>query len=332
MIAFRKNRQNKPEVLNAKSETIRTAVDTDAVLVDRETIRKLSQVCEKMLCGDMDARVIGLPAGHPLEFLAQTINGTLDLMDAYTRESATAIEFCSKDQFYRPLLPQGLPGVFQQAANTINSGGLRMRDSYQRFSEISELADENSQEVTTVAAACEELSATNQEITKQAQMTVEHSHATASLAHELHGSVENMGTALSAINSTVTMIENIADQTHLLALNAMIEASRAGGKGSRFEVVANEVKELAQRTSVATEQIKKHVANFHQIANQTSESFEKIETSIEGIEASAKNISSSLMHQEAATQEVTTSISEVAANMDSVSEKIRSSRGNPARS
>lgn len=298
----------------------------DSVQVDKESIENMTQVCKKMLNGDMDARVIGIPADHPLKFLADAINGTLDLVDAYTRESAAAIEFCSRDQFYRPLLPQGLPGVFKHSANIINKGGLRMRDSFVRFSEIASLAEENSHAITTIAAACEELTATNQEITKQAQNTVESSKITSTQAHDLNDSVKNMGNALSRIDATVNMIENIAEQTHLLALNAMIEASRAGGKGSRFEVVANEVKELAKSTSNATDQIKAHVKSFHDIADQTSHSFEQMEGSIEVIEDSSKHISNSLMHQVAATEEVTTNINEVATNMDTVAEKIRLSR------
>ena len=293
------------------------------VTIDKSSIDKLIDVCNQMIAGDIEARVIGVEEGHPLKALAEAINRTLDLMDSYTRESATAIEYCSNDKFYRPLLPQGLPGVFGRCATVINKGGRRMRDSHRNFVEIADLAEENSSSVNTIAAACEELSATNEEITRSAQSSVESSHLTAQQAHELSGSVKRMESALSDIDSTVNMIEHIAQQTSLLALNAMIEASRAGAKGSRFEVVANEVKDLAKSTSAATDQIKAHVGKIHSIAEDTGQSFEKIESSIKAIEASSNLIKNSLMNQVAATQEVTYNINDVAQNMVTVTDKIR---------
>ncbi len=298
----------------------------NTVTVDNETIEKITATFEKMLGGDLNARIVGLSADHPLKPLVSAINGTFDLMDSYTRESATAIDYCSNDKFYRPLLPQGLPGIFRQSANVINKGGMRMRTSHDYFNEIADLTEENASAVTTIAAACEELSATNEEITKSAESTVNNSQSTSEQARELSISIQKMGEALSSIDSTIAKIENISAQTHLLALNAMIEASRAGSRGSRFEVVAKEVKELAKSTSNATEEIKSHILQIHQVATETGLSFEKIENSITSIDESSNMIRTSLENQVTATQEVTANITSVSYNMETVSEKIKTLR------
>lgn len=296
------------------------------ICIDRASLQNIEGVCKRMLKGDINARIMGMDGDHPLKPLADAINGTLDLVDAFTRESGAAIEHCSQDKFHRPLLPQGMPGVFGTSASIINQGGARMRESFLRFCEIAALAEENSAAVNTIAAACEELSATNQEITRHAHSTVESSQQTSTQATELSDRVDDMSDALRDIQATVNMIENIAQQTHLLALNAMIEASRAGGKGTRFSVVANEVKDLAKSTSNATDQIKTHVTRIHQISERTSGSFVQIETSIKSIESSSHLIRNSLTHQVSATEEVSFHVSEVARNMETVTEKIQDLR------
>jgi len=328
MITFNKNNKRSTTPTVEKNSTRSNAAKNaaDSVLIDHAAIQKVVMTCQQVMAGDMEARVIGIAQDHPLKTLSDALNGMLDLMDAYIRESATAIEYCANDKFYRPLLPQGLPGIFKQSANAINRGGIRMRESHEQFSEIVDLAEENSNSVNTIAAACEELSATNDEITRHAENSVKNSHNTAQQAHALSESIGRMEKALSKIDSTVSMIENIAAQTHLLALNAMIEASRAGGKGTRFEVVANEVKELAKSTSMATDQIRTHVGSIHEIATETGHSFERIEDSISEIESSSSVIKNSLIHQTAATQEVTHNISGVASNMETVTAKIRKLR------
>lgn len=315
--------RKKPET---SVEKIAETVESKTAL-DDPIIQQITDICNQISTGDLEARINGIPGNHQLKNLAEAINNTLDLIDAYTRESATAIQYCSEDKFYRPLLTQGLLGAFRKSAATINKGGLRMKESHGKFTEISELVEENTSSINTIAAACEELSVTNSEISKNASISVTNTHQVAEDVRGVNNSLHKMTEAIKEIDRTVVMIENIADQTSLLALNAMIEASRAGARGSRFEVVANEVKELAKNTSTATQQIKDKVERIRLIAFGTEDSFEKIHDKIKGTEDSGNLINHSLQNQIAATQEVTHNINEVAKTMEVVTEKIREMRG-----
>jgi methyl-accepting chemotaxis protein len=296
--------------------------DEKGVWVDAATIETITRVCLDAAAGTLESRIVCLPMDHPLKAMADAINSTLDRVDAFVRESSAMMKHCSQDRFYRPLLLQGLSGAFRQSAVTINNAGNKMRLSHTQFQEISRLAEDNAVSLNTVASASEELNATTSEISRQAFHSTEFTKLSVERVDHAKASVARMTDAVHKIEEIVSLIESIADQTNLLALNAMIEASRAGQKGSRFAVVASEVKELARNTSKATEKIIQQVSQMREVSKQTESAFLSIHATIADIDASANQIQRTVADQVAATEEVAQSIGEVAGNTAQVSEKI----------
>lgn len=99
---------------------------------------------------------------------------------------------------------------------------------------------------------------------------------------ELKSVIDRLNEKITSISGVVGLIKDIADQTNLLALNAAIEAARAGEHGKGFAVVATEVKNLAERTIKATEEISQALTAFQ---NESKESVKKMDITMENVES-----------------------------------------------
>ncbi|MFC3694218.1 methyl-accepting chemotaxis protein [Chenggangzhangella methanolivorans] len=162
--------------------------------------------------------------------------------------------------------------------------------------------------VQSVAAASEELAVSVSEISSKVSNASVISTEAVSQARETNAIVAGLSTAADRIGEVVLLIRGIAEQTNLLALNATIEAARAGDAGRGFAIVASEVKNLAEQTAKATEQISSQISESQSMAAQAVSAIENIAETIKRINEISIAIASAVEQQSGVTREISVSM------------------------
>jgi methyl-accepting chemotaxis protein len=197
----------------------------------------------------------------------------------------------------------------EQAAGTLTRTAETTQSLSSQVAGASEQASSNMQ---SVAAATEELSTSVEEIGKRVHESSRIAEAAVLQAEQTDGRIGKLSRAAQQIGDVVKLITAIAEQTNLLALNATIEAARAGEAGRGFAVVASEVKSLASQTAKATDEISSHISGMQGATQESVAAIKEIGGTIAQISNIASTIASAVEQQSSATQEIARSVQNVA--------------------
>jgi methyl-accepting chemotaxis protein len=187
---------------------------------------------------------------------------------------------------------------------------------------VAAAAEEVSRSVETVAAGAEQMGASIREIASNAAEASEVASRAVVAAATTKATVDKLGESSAEIGNVVKVITSIAEQTNLLALNATIEAARAGEAGKGFAVVANEVKELAQETAKATEDIAKRVLAIQGDTTAAVAAIDEISAVVAQISDRQTTIASAVEEQTATTSEMSRSVQEAAGGTGEIASNI----------
>ena len=182
----------------------------------------------------------------------------------------------------------------------------------------SRAADEISAVVQTVAAGAEEMGASIGEISSNAQDAAQAGRDGVGLTATASGVIDELRTSTGKIADVVRLIASIAEQTNLLALNATIEAARAGEAGKGFAVVAGEVKDLAQETAKATEDVTARVSAIEGDTARAVTAIDAITATIAKVNDYQQAIAAAVEEQAATTAEMSRNIAEVASGSQEI--------------
>lgn len=187
---------------------------------------------------------------------------------------------------------------------------------------VASSSEETSLNVQVVASAAEELSSSIGEISRQVKTSTGLITGAVEQINQTNETVRTLAESSTKIGEVVNLINNIASQTNLLALNATIEAARAGDAGKGFAAVASEVKNLANQTAKATEEISTNIASMQQVTNSAVSAMQEIAKIVETINDVSNSIVTAVTQQSAATQEIAKNIQLVSTNTSDVSSNI----------
>jgi len=195
-------------------------------------------------------------------------------------------------------------------------------DTSSRSATVAAATEEAAASVQTVASAAEELSASIEEIRRQVSQSSLMAVKAVDQAEKTGKTVQGLAVSGQKIGEVLALITDIADQTNLLALNATIEAARAGEAGKGFAVVASEVKNLANQTAKATDEISSQIIAVQNNTREAVEAIDSITHVIGELNEISEQIAASVDEQGSATQEIARNVEQASAGSQDVSANI----------
>ncbi len=197
----------------------------------------------------------------------------------------------------------------EAAAGTLTSTA---EATQQKSGMVAAASEQASGNVQAVAAATDEMTSSIHEIARQVQHSTEKARLAVADVKATDAKVTELLEAAGRIGDVVKLITAVAEQTNLLALNATIEAARAGEAGKGFAVVASEVKALAGQTAKATDAIGAQIAAMQQATREAANSIQAIGSTIVEVSDIATAIAAAVEEQGVATQEISRNVQEAA--------------------
>ncbi|WP_436520363.1 methyl-accepting chemotaxis protein [Actinoplanes sp. HUAS TT8] len=270
-------------------------------------LTRVKEVCTGLAAGDLTGRT-GLTSndetgqmGRALDTALINLRRTVETID----QSATSLA--------------GAADRVNEVATEIAGSAERTTSQAQT---VSAAAEEISRSVDTVSAGSEEMGASIREISQNATEAAQVAGAAVDLASRTSATMNQLGESSTEIGNVIKTITSIAEQTNLLALNATIEAARAGEAGKGFAVVASEVKDLAQETARATEDISQRVEAIQSDTAGAVSAIEEITRVIARISDFQTTIASAVEEQTATTAEMNRSVTEAASGTGAIAQNI----------
>ncbi|SDH86623.1 Methyl-accepting chemotaxis protein [Bradyrhizobium lablabi] len=299
---------------------------------------RLNGALGEMAGGNLDVVIPGAGRGDEIGDLAKTVvvirenaeQKARDEAETKIRQDQVAAQQRKAEMIK---LANDFEGAVGEIVQTVSSASTQLEASAGTLTSSAERAqqlttmvaaasEEASTNVQSVASATEEMASSVNEISRQVQESARMATEAVGQARATNDRVSELSKAASRIGDVVELINTIAEQTNLLALNATIEAARAGEAGRGFAVVASEVKALAEQTSKATGEIGQQITGIQAATQDSVSAIKAISSTIERLSEISSTIAAAVEEQGAATQEISRNVQQAAQGTQQVSSNI----------
>ncbi len=299
-------------------------------------IGQLTDTMSKVAEGNLSLTVGGTDRGDEVGAAARTLEFFKNkLIESRDLTAAQEAERKAKEARAEKIAARTkqFDNVVRLSLNTVSAASKQMEGSAASMqaaaeetnvqsSAVAAASEQASANVQTVAAATEELAGSIKEIGRQVTQSSEVTAKAVEEANRAKDLVRGLDEAAQKIGKVVALITDIAEQTNLLALNATIEAARAGEAGKGFAVVASEVKSLANQTAKATEEISNQISGVQGATKSSVTAIEAIFETIGQINQISTTIAAAIEEQTAATGEISRNVEQAAVGTKEVSTNI----------
>ncbi|MEN3162350.1 methyl-accepting chemotaxis protein [Tistrella mobilis] len=295
-------------------------------------IRRMTEAMNRLAARETGITIPGADRGDEIGAMAksvETFRAGLIEADRLASEQAQAQAAQEAERARREELTQGfvtrvagivstLSGAAEQVRGSADALSRTAEEQSGRSTAVAAAAEQATANVQTVATAAEELSASVREVGARTAETADVSRAAVDEAGTTDNTVQDLATNAQKIGDVIELIQQIAAQTNLLALNATIEAARAGEAGKGFAVVAAEVKNLANQTARATEEIQVQIDAATNATGRTVDAIRSISGTIGKVGALTTAVASAVEEQVSATAEIARNTQQASAGTSEV--------------
>lgn len=290
--------------------------------------RSVAVAVERFAQGELDVRIPETQGVAQLNRIARSFNRALGALVVVLPMDEPSWTDGSAKSFSRPLLKAlGEDALaIADSADRLNNLSLSMGHNAESTAEhaqsATEIAGQLSDHMSSMAVASEKLSTSVSEISASTARATEVACQAVEVAGQINNTITGLGRSSSDIGDVVKVISAIAEQTNMLALNATIEAARAGHMGKGFAVVANEVKELANETAKATDDIAANITSIQADSTQSVEALSRIQSIISQINESQSIAAETIREQLDTTREMARYATDADCDSSEIAERI----------
>jgi methyl-accepting chemotaxis protein len=300
-------------------------------------LHQMTSAMGRLAEGDLESEIAGISRKDEIGEMAQAVEvfkqNALEVARLQSEQAENEQRAVEEKKRTASELADNFDSQIGGVVDAVSQAAVEMENSAQTLTEnadqsmsqsatVAKAAEEASSNVQTVASASEELSASLREVSNQVAECANITQMAADEAGQTNTEIAALSDNAEKIGNVIEMINDIASQTNLLALNATIEAARAGDAGKGFAVVASEVKNLANQTASATDEISSQIAGVQDSTNGFVQSMGSISQTINQVNEIASAIAAAVEQQNSATNEISRSIQEASVATQRVSDGI----------